>query len=68
MIQPNQRVKDAVNRLGADADFDVLLQYLNEVRDETLVQLEDATQAIQIHKTQGYCQALRDLIEMCRRK
>lgn len=67
-MQPSQRVRDAVNRLGADNDFTALVQYLNEVRDEHLVQLEDANQAIQVHKLQGYCQALRDFIEMCQRK
>lgn len=67
-MQVNQRVRDGINRLGADSDFQALQQYLVELRSARLVELEDATVALQAHKLQGYCQALRDLIELCSRK
>jgi hypothetical protein len=67
-MNPDQRVKEAIRRLGADGDFQALLQYLAAFRNERLVELEDATVALQSHKLQGYCQALRDIAEMCARK
>lgn len=67
-MTPNQRVRDAINRLGADNDFTVFMEYLVELRNARLIELEDATQAVQIHKSQGYCQALRDLTDMCSRR
>ena len=67
-MQPNQRVRDGINRLGADSDFSALLEYLSQLRDARIIELEDATQAVHVHKGQGYCQALRDVIDMCRRK
>lgn len=63
-----QRLKDAVQRLGMDADFQHLLTHLVESRSEKLKELEDANVALQSHKLQGYCQALRDLIELCQGK
>ena len=67
-MNPDQRVREAIRRLGTDADFQALLQYLATSRNERLVELEDATVALQSHKLQGYCQALRDVVEMCARK
>lgn len=67
-MSPDLRVKEGIRRLGADADFQALMQYLAAFRNERLVELEDATVALQVHKLQGYCQALRDIAEMCARK
>jgi hypothetical protein len=67
-MNPDQRVRESIRRLGADGDFQTLLQYLAVFRNERLVELEDATVALQSHKLQGYCQALRDIAEMCARK
>jgi hypothetical protein len=55
-------------RLHADEDFKELLKHLTESRNTKLMTLEDATSEVQTHKLQGYCQALRDLIELCSRK
>lgn len=63
---PNQRVKDAVRRLGNDSDFTILTEYLMEVREDKRLELEDCNQAVQSHKLQGYCQALTDLLKTCR--
>jgi len=38
------------------------------LRDARLVELEDATVALQVNKLQGYCQALRDVVQMGTRK
>ena len=64
----DQKTRDAVNRLGNDDDFQVFLQYLAKLRDERLVELEDATVALQVNKLQGYCQSLRDIARLCERK
>ena len=64
----NERLRDAIRRLHADEDFKDLLKHLTESRNTKLMTLEDATSEVQTHKLQGYCQALRDLIELCSRK
>lgn len=64
----NERLRDAIRRLHADGDFEELLKHLIESRNTKLMMLEDATSEVQTHKLQGYCQALRDLIELCSRK
>jgi 2-polyprenyl-6-methoxyphenol hydroxylase-like FAD-dependent oxidoreductase len=61
------KTRDAIRRLGNDEDFQVFLTHLAKLRDSRLVELEDATVALQVHKSQGYCQALRDIADMCRK-
>ena len=51
------KVKEAIRRLGNDSDFTTLITHLNSVRD--------ANVALQAHKLQGYCQALRDIVKSC---
>lgn len=64
----NDRLRDAVRRLQMDEDFKELQKHLVESREKKLMMLEDATSELQTHKLQGYCQALRDLIELCSRR
>lgn len=59
------KVKEAIRRLGNDSDFTTLITHLNSVREEKLMELEDANVALQTHKLQGYCQALRDIVKSC---
>ena len=65
MKLPNQRVKEAIRRLGNDSDFTTLIEYLKEVREEKRLELEDCNQTVQSHKLQGYSQALTDLLKSC---
>jgi len=64
----DQRTREALNRLAAEPDFQIFVSYLSALRDARLVELEDATVALQVNKLQGYCQALRDVVQMCARK
>jgi hypothetical protein len=64
----DQKVREALNRLSADSDFQMFVSHLTSLRDARLVELEDATVALQVNKLQGYCQAIRDVVQMCARK
>ena len=64
----DQRTREALNRLAAEPDFQLFVSHLTGLRDARLVELEDATVALQSHKLQGYCQAWRDVVQMCARK
>ncbi len=60
----NQFPRELVERLRRDSDAQQLAAQLTQFREEKRVDLEDATASVQIHKLQGYCQALTDLIKL----
>jgi len=63
VILPKQR--ELVERLKRDSDFQQFVQYLIQEREVRRNDLESATAAVQVHKLQGYCLALSDLIKLC---
>ena len=56
--------RDLIERLRRDSDAQQFVAQLNRVREEKRLELEDATASVQVHKLQGYCQALSDLIKL----
>lgn len=60
----NQFPRELVERLRRDSDAQQLAAQLTQFREEKRVDLEDATASVQVHKLQGYCQALTDLIKL----
>lgn len=60
----NQIPRDLVERLRRDSDVQRLAEQLSKTRENKHVELEDATASVQVHKLQGYCQALSDLIKL----
>jgi hypothetical protein len=60
----NQFPRDLAERLRRDSDVQRLAELLTKYREEKRVELEDATASLQVHKLQGYCQALSDLIKL----
>jgi len=61
---PSEKLKKSLLVLKTNDDFKLLIEFLIKCRKEKLEELEDANQALQIHKLQGYSQALRDLISI----
>lgn len=60
----NQFPREFVERLRRDSDVQKLVELLTKYRDDKRVELEDATASVQVHKLQGYNQALSDLIKL----
>tara|TARA_X000001382_G_scaffold84379_2_gene59727 strand:+ start:886 stop:1086 length:201 start_codon:yes stop_codon:yes gene_type:complete len=61
---PSEKLKKSLLVLKTNDDFKLLIEFLIKCRKEKLEELEDANKALQIHKLQGYSQALRDLISI----
>jgi len=56
--------RELVERLRRDSDTQRFVEQLTKYREEKRLELEDATASVQVHKLQGYCQALSDLIKL----
>lgn len=58
------RLQEAIRRLHNDEDFKQLKKNLEDTHSKRLEDLENANDALQAHKLQGYCQALRDVLRL----
>ena len=56
--------RELVERLRRDSDTQRFVEQLTKYREEKRLELEDATASVQVHKLQGYSQALSDLIKL----
>lgn len=63
-MTPSKELLKAVESLKLNSDFTVFKEYLIKEREKKLEDLEDVNDSLQVHKLQGYCQALRDVIKL----
>lgn len=58
------QVLTCVDRLSANGDFAMLIDYLHAERVRNIEQLLVTTNTVSVHQLQGYSQALTDILQL----
>lgn len=65
LVNPDMRVKSAINRLNGAEDFQIFLGLLRAELDQVDKRNRHLQNPVELHQGQGYAQALDSVLKLC---